>query len=63
MKPADIIDCHAHVIDPARFAYADGPGYRPLPHAAIVEQLKTDIVADAGHADHDSPGVVSGSHG
>jgi len=32
MKPTDIIDCHAHVIDPDRFAYADGPGYRPLPH-------------------------------
>jgi hypothetical protein len=32
-------------------------------HAAIVEQLKTEIVADAGHADHDSQGVVvSGSH-
>ncbi len=31
-------------------------------HAAVVEQLKTDIVADAGHADHDSQGVVvSGS--
>ena len=29
-------------------------------HAAIVEQLQTDIVADAGHADHDSQaGVVS----
>jgi len=32
MKPADIIDCHAHVIDPDRFPYAEGPGYRPLPH-------------------------------
>jgi len=32
-------------------------------HAAVVEQLKTEIVADAGHADHDSQGgVVSGSH-
>lgn len=26
------IDCHAHVIDPARFPFADGPGYRPKPH-------------------------------
>jgi predicted TIM-barrel fold metal-dependent hydrolase len=26
------IDCHAHIIDPARFALADGPGYRPKPH-------------------------------
>jgi len=32
-------------------------------HAAIVEQLQTDIVADAGHADHDSQaGVVSDAH-
>src|SRR6185295_9082345 len=31
-------------------------------HAAIVEQLKTELVADVGHADHDSQGVVvSGS--
>jgi predicted TIM-barrel fold metal-dependent hydrolase len=26
------VDCHAHVIDPKRFVYADGPGYRPLDH-------------------------------
>ena len=32
MKTAGIIDCHAHIIDPGRFAYADGPGYRPRPH-------------------------------
>jgi len=32
-------------------------------HAAIVEQLQTDIVADAGHADHDAQaGVVSDAH-
>ncbi len=31
--PADgSIDCHAHVIDPQRFAYVDGAGYRPLAH-------------------------------
>ena len=24
-----IVDCHAHIIDPARFPFADGPGYRP----------------------------------
>jgi predicted TIM-barrel fold metal-dependent hydrolase len=30
--PADgSIDCHAHVIDPQRFAYVDGAGYRPQP--------------------------------
>jgi len=26
------IDCHAHVVDPQRFAYVDGAGYRPQPH-------------------------------
>jgi hypothetical protein len=32
-------------------------------HAAVVEQLKAEIVADAGHADHDSQElVVSDSH-
>jgi len=25
------IDCHAHVIAPDRFPYADGPGYKPRP--------------------------------
>ncbi|HEX3499572.1 MAG TPA: amidohydrolase family protein [Stellaceae bacterium] len=24
-----IIDCHTHIIDPARFSFADGPGYKP----------------------------------
>src|SRR3954449_11744824 len=28
-------------------------------HAAIVEQLKTEVVADASHADHDSNRVVA----
>src|SRR3954469_13110646 len=33
-------------------------------HAAVVEQVKTDVVADAGHADHDSQGGISSdSHG
>lgn len=31
--PADgSIDCHAHVVDPERFAFVDGAGYRPQPH-------------------------------
>ena len=25
------VDCHAHVIEPLRFPYADGPGYKPRP--------------------------------
>ena len=32
MTPADIIDCHAHIIDSGRFPYAEGPGYRPRAH-------------------------------
>ena len=27
-----IIDTHAHIIDPARFPFPGGPGYKPLPH-------------------------------
>ncbi|HSB77244.1 MAG TPA: amidohydrolase family protein [Candidatus Methylomirabilis sp.] len=27
-------DCHAHIIVPTRFPYADGPGYRPRPDEA-----------------------------
>jgi predicted TIM-barrel fold metal-dependent hydrolase len=29
-----LIDCHAHIIDPARFPLADGPGYKPRPNEA-----------------------------
>src|SRR5262245_39931317 len=32
MRPDGSIDCHAHVVDPARFAFVDGAGYRPQPH-------------------------------
>jgi len=27
-----IIDAHAHIIDPDRFSFPEGPGYKPLPH-------------------------------
>ena len=27
-----VIDCHAHIIDTARFPLADGPGYKPRPN-------------------------------
>ena len=31
--PADgSIDCHAHIIEPQRFPFVDGVGYRPQPH-------------------------------
>ncbi len=29
MTPGHAIDCHAHIIDPVRFPFADGPGYKP----------------------------------
>ena len=51
MKPADIIDCHAHVIDPGRFAYADGPGYRPLPHETGTREAFAAVL-DAHGAKH-----------
>jgi predicted TIM-barrel fold metal-dependent hydrolase len=31
-KASQVIDCHAHIVDPHRFPYEDGPGYKPLPH-------------------------------
>lgn len=30
--PEGAIDCHLHVVDPDRFPYDDGPGYKPPPH-------------------------------
>ena len=45
-----MIDCHAHVIDPRRFPYADGPGYKPGPHetgdaAAFADGLRANGVS------------------
>ena len=42
-----LIDCHAHIIDPARFPFPDGPGYKPRPEetgtreafGAMLDQL------------------------
>jgi predicted TIM-barrel fold metal-dependent hydrolase len=31
MATPGIVDCHAHIIDPDRFPFPDGPGYRPRP--------------------------------
>ena len=45
------IDCHAHIIDPARFPFADGPGYRPKPgEVGTVEAY--EAVLDANRVDH-----------
>jgi predicted TIM-barrel fold metal-dependent hydrolase len=32
MTARQIVDCHAHIIDPARFPLDDGPGYKLRPH-------------------------------
>src|SRR5256885_5778456 len=32
MAAQQIVDCHAHIIDPTRFPFDDGPGYRPREH-------------------------------
>jgi predicted TIM-barrel fold metal-dependent hydrolase len=40
--PADgSIDCHAHVVDPRRFAFVDGAGYRPQPHETGTREAFT----------------------
>ena len=46
------VDCHAHIIAPARFPYADGPGYRPrADETGDVEKFATILAAhDVTHA-------------
>ena len=47
MSSERIIDCHAHVIDPVRFPFPGGPGYKPRPEetgtreafGAMLDQL------------------------
>ncbi|HZF32232.1 MAG TPA: amidohydrolase family protein [Candidatus Angelobacter sp.] len=51
MTADEIIDCHAHVIDPGRFAYADGPGYRPQPHETGTREA-FNTVLDAHGVKH-----------
>jgi predicted TIM-barrel fold metal-dependent hydrolase len=40
---AALTDCHLHIIDPARFPLADGPGYRPAPHETGARE-EADVV-------------------
>jgi predicted TIM-barrel fold metal-dependent hydrolase len=52
MTPGRIVDCHAHIIDPARFPFPEGPGYRPRPDEvgpceAYLEVLDRHGVAKA----------------
>ena len=41
-------DCHLHIIDPARFPFADGPGYRPAPHETGTREELAAILAANG---------------
>jgi len=52
MSPIPRIDCHAHIIVPDRFPYADGPGYKPHPgetgdFAAFDQVLATHGITHA----------------
>jgi predicted TIM-barrel fold metal-dependent hydrolase len=49
---ARAIDCHAHIIDPERFRFADGPGYRPRPdETGTAEAYEAVLGANGvGHA-------------
>src|SRR4051794_27102982 len=46
------IDCHAHIIDPERFRFADGPGYRPKPDETGTDEAYQAVLAEngVGHA-------------
>ena len=52
MPPDRVIDCHAHIIDTARFPLADGPGYKPRPHENGPKETYCGVLAGngAGHA-------------
>jgi predicted TIM-barrel fold metal-dependent hydrolase len=45
------IDCHAHIIDPARFSFAAGPGYRPKPEETGTVEAYEAVLA-ANRVDH-----------
>ena len=42
------VDSHAHIIDPARFPYDDGPGYRPAAHETGDTAAYAVTLAGAG---------------
>lgn len=50
MSAARIIDCHAHVVDPVRFPYVDGPGYKPLADEAGTREEFTAVLDAHGVA-------------
>src|SRR5262249_49138548 len=52
MAAGRIVDCHAHIIDPARFPFPEGPGYRPRSDEAgpCEAYLKVLDRHEVGHA-------------
>jgi predicted TIM-barrel fold metal-dependent hydrolase len=42
------VDCHAHIIAPARFPYADGPGYRPRADETGDAEMFATVLAAHG---------------
>lgn len=44
MDEKHVIDTHAHIIDPARFPFADGAGYKPLPHEMGTNEAFCDVL-------------------
>ena len=49
--PSDrVIDCHAHVIDTARFPLSDGPGYKPRPYENGPTEAYVGVLALHGIA-------------
>jgi predicted TIM-barrel fold metal-dependent hydrolase len=50
MPSHSVIDCHAHIIDTARFPLADGPGYKPRPHENSPKETYCGVLASHGVA-------------
>ena len=42
------VDCHAHVIEPLRFPYDDGPGYKPRPDETGGWDAYRSVLASCG---------------
>jgi predicted TIM-barrel fold metal-dependent hydrolase len=42
------IDCHAHIVDPVRFAFVDGAGYRPKPEETGTAEAFEAVLAENG---------------
>jgi predicted TIM-barrel fold metal-dependent hydrolase len=43
-----VVDCHAHIIDPARFPFDDGPGYMPRQNEVGLRETYATLLARHG---------------